>query len=108
MEKIDLSISDLKQNAQVTIAFREELNCFELYLENIDSNSDTEVKLNPKQALVLSDHITNSSVIKKIKDKETVLFKAKVMREFSEMYNNEDAAKFAEKLQKFADNMTVE
>lgn len=62
MKKIDLTQSDPKQNAQLTIAFREEKNCYELFLEDLDSS--IEVKLNPEQALVLAEYICKSNSVK--------------------------------------------
>ncbi|GHG07802.1 hypothetical protein [Thalassotalea marina] len=59
MKKIDLTQSNPKQNAQLTIAFREEHNHFELFIEDLDN--EIEVKLTPEQALVISEYITKSA-----------------------------------------------
>lgn len=60
MKKIDLTQSNPKQNAQLTIAYREEHNHFELFLENFDTN--IEVKLTPEQARHIAEYIIEPPV----------------------------------------------
>lgn len=60
MKKIDLTQSNPKQNAQLTIAYREEHDHFELFVENFDT--EIEVKLTPEQARHIAKYIIESPV----------------------------------------------
>ncbi|WP_339140464.1 hypothetical protein [Pseudoalteromonas galatheae] len=58
MKKIDLTQKNPKQDAQLTIAYIEEHNHFELFVENFDT--EIEVKLTPEQARHIAEYIAKS------------------------------------------------